>query len=38
MFFNFKLRKTEVEIELCTNDEHVITKMYKLLLKYETEE
>lgn len=32
------LNKVESETELCTNDEHVIAKRYKLLLKYWTEE
>lgn len=27
--------KTEFEIELCINDEHVIAKIHKLLLKFE---
>lgn len=27
----FKSEKTEFETELCTNDEHVIGKMYKVL-------
>lgn len=27
--------KTEFEIELCINDEHVIDKIHKLLLKFE---
>ena len=36
--YGFEHCKTEFEIELCTNDEHVIAKMYKLLLKFETEE
>lgn len=37
MFCNFEQYKTEFEIELCSNDEHIITKMYKPV-KYETEE
>lgn len=30
--------EADFEIELCTNDVHVIDKMYKLLLTFETEE
>lgn len=30
--------KTEFEIELCANDEHLIAKMCELLFKYKTEE
>lgn len=34
---DFEYPKSEFEKELCTNDYHVITKMYALLLKFETE-
>lgn len=30
--------KTEYEMKLCTKDEHVTTKMYTTLLKFETEQ
>lgn len=30
-------KKTEFEVELCKNDNHIIAKMYKLLLRLETE-
>lgn len=29
--------KTELETQLCTNDDHSIAKMCELLLKFETE-
>lgn len=35
--FDFEHGKTEFEVDLCRNDEHVIVKMYKLLLKLERE-
>ena len=34
----FEQAESEFGIALCTNDEHVIAKLYKLLLKYETED
>ena len=34
----FEQTKAEFETALCTNDEHVIAKLYKLLLRYETED
>lgn len=34
----FTNEKTDFELELGTNDEHAIDKMYKLLLKMNTED
>lgn len=36
--FCFDHYKTEFEIELSTNDEHIIVEKYRLLLKFEKEE
>lgn len=36
--FRIEQQKAECEVELCTNDEHVIAKMYELLLKFQMEE
>lgn len=36
-FYGFQQSKIELEIELCTNTEHVIAKMYKRMLKYKIE-
>lgn len=35
--FDFTNEKTDFELDLCTNDEHTIGKMYKLLLKTKME-
>lgn len=37
MFYDSKQCKSEFDIELYTNNEHVITKMYKCLLWYDIE-
>lgn len=36
--YGFEETKAVFETELCTNDDHVIAKIYGLRLKYETEE
>lgn len=36
--YNFEHDKTIFEMELCTNEEHLISKIYKLLLKLETKD
>lgn len=36
IIYGFDHRKTEFETEFCTNDQHVMTKMYNFFMNYET--
>lgn len=36
--YDFENGQTEVDLEMCTNDYHIIAKVYILLLKMETED